>query len=90
MQTHRLTVGQDGRVAIPETQPGQTVVIQINPETDALVETDPNAGPIPEEEREAIEARIMQRARKMRQRLTEPWRSADHGDLLYGEDGLPK
>lgn len=22
-------------------------------------------------------------------RLREPWRSADHGDLLYGEHGLP-
>ncbi|HLG89801.1 MAG TPA: type II toxin-antitoxin system VapB family antitoxin [Alphaproteobacteria bacterium] len=23
-------------------------------------------------------------------RLKEPFRSADHGDLLYGEDGLPR
>jgi len=23
-------------------------------------------------------------------RLKEPYRSADHGDLLYGEDGLPR
>lgn len=23
-------------------------------------------------------------------RLTEPYRSVDHGDLLYGEDGLPQ
>jgi antitoxin VapB len=23
-------------------------------------------------------------------RLQEPFRSADHGDLLYGEDGLPR
>ena len=25
-----------------------------------------------------------------RARLKEPWRSVDHGDLLYGERGLPK
>jgi antitoxin VapB len=23
-------------------------------------------------------------------RLKEPYRSADHGDLLYGDDGLPR
>jgi hypothetical protein len=51
---------------------------------------DDRSGPIPEEDREAIKERILRRARKTRENLPEPWRSADHGDLLYGEDGLPK
>ena len=84
MQTSRLNVDEDGHVAIPDTRPGQTVTVR--------VETTPEAGhgPIPEEEREAIKERVRQSARVIRERLPEPWRSSDHGDLLYGEDGLPK
>lgn len=87
MPTFQLTVDPDGRVAIPNTHPGQTVTIQVVPVPDT---GDDVAGPIPEEERAAIKARVKQRAQKIRAELPEPWRSADHGDLLYGEDGLPK
>lgn len=95
MQTIHLTVGPDGRVEIPGTQPGQTVTIQIAhtpeaPERRSRETTEGFEGPIPEEEREAIKARVMRRARKIREELPEPWLSSDHGDLLYGDDGLPK
>lgn len=87
MQTFELKVGPDGRVEIPDTRPGEIVRIQV-----ARTETPPDNGidPIPEEDREAIKSQVMQLAREIREELPEPWRSADHGDLLYGDDGLPK
>lgn len=85
MQTFHLKVGPDGRVTIPNTHPGQTVTVQIAAEPDV---SEPDT--IPEEDREAIKERIMALAQQIRDELPEPWRSADHGDLLYGEDGLPK
>jgi hypothetical protein len=83
MATYQLTVDPDGRVAIPDTRPGETITIQVSPQSDLT-------GPIPEAERAAIKARVKRRARKIRAQLPEPWLSADHGDLLYGEDGLPR
>lgn len=90
MQTFRLTVGPDGRVAIPDTRPGQTVTVQVGQEvapeaparlTLATARTDA--------EREVVAAEIKRLARELRAELPEPWRSRDHGDLLYGDDGLP-
>ncbi|HYA17259.1 MAG TPA: type II toxin-antitoxin system VapB family antitoxin [Bryobacteraceae bacterium] len=34
--------------------------------------------------------RLMAIGRDCAARIKEPWRSVDHGDLLYGEDGLPR
>ncbi len=95
MQTFRLTVGGDGRVEIPDTRPGQVVVIQMPPlpkapDRETEISDDATSGPIPESERAAIKERVLRRARQTREKLPEPWRSADHGDLLYGDDGLPK
>lgn len=81
MRTVRLTVDDDGRVTLPDTQPGQTVAVHV--ETTAEVVH----GPIPDDEWEAIRARVKRRAWKVRKRLPEPWLSTDHGDLVYGEDG---
>lgn len=83
MQTFRVTVDVDGRVTIPDTRPGETITIQVSPPSEPT-------GPIPEAERAAIVARVKRRAEKMRAQLPEPWLSADHGDLLYGDDGLPR
>lgn len=85
----QLTVDADGCVTIPGTQPGQTVSITIDHASDMTEQSD-TAGPIPEEECAAIKARVKQRAQEIRKELPEPWLSADHGDLLYGDDGLPK
>lgn len=89
MRIFELTVGPDGRVVIPDTRPGQTITIQMTPGAETATAEDANAGPIPEEERAAIKARVMRRARMTRQKLPEPWRTGDHGDLLYGDGGLP-
>ena len=34
--------------------------------------------------------RLMSIGRDCAARMKEPFRSAEHGDLLYGEDGLPR
>jgi antitoxin VapB len=34
--------------------------------------------------------RMMEIARDTAARIPEPWKSIDHGDLLYDEKGLPK
>ncbi len=88
MQTIHVTVGPDGRVVIPGTRPGQTVTIDVTDVVETMEQVRPT-GPIPEEEWMVIEARIKQRAHKIREELPEPWLSSDHGDLLYGDDGLP-
>ena len=38
----------------------------------------------------ALSARLLEIGRDCAPRLKEPFRSADHGDLLYDEKGLPK
>lgn len=87
--TVQVKVDADGRVAIPGARPGQTVTLKIVGLTEPTDHTD-NIGPIPEDEWAAIEARVKQRARRIREELPEPWLSSNHGDLLYDEDGLPK
>ena len=37
-----------------------------------------------------LSERLLAIGRDCAVRLKEPYRSADHGDLLYGEDGLPR
>jgi antitoxin VapB len=34
--------------------------------------------------------RLLAIGKKCASHLPEPWRSIDHGELLYGEDGLPR
>ncbi len=89
MQTIQLTVEPDGPVVILGTRPGQTVTVHIADTTETTEQLN-TAGPIPEEEWAAIKARVKRRARRIREQLPEPWLSSDHGDLLYGDDGLPK
>ena len=40
--------------------------------------------------RQSLAARLLEIGRDCAPRLKEPFRSADHGDLLYDEKGLPK
>jgi hypothetical protein len=91
MQTLKLTVEADGRVTIPGAKPGQTVTIQLSPEPEPEgSERLTLATARTEAERAAVIARIRRLAGEIREGLPEPWKSADHGDLLYDENGLPK
>lgn len=91
MNTFRLTVGPDGRVAIPETRPGQTITVQIAPVTDAA-QPMTLATAKTDEDREAVVRDIKQLAQELRDELGDEAAqlSTSHGDLLYGDDGLPK
>jgi len=91
MPTMQLTVGPDGRVAVPGTRPGQTVTVEISDAPDtperltlATARTD--------EERDAVIAGIKRAARTFRAQLSDDEIQVMpiHGDLLYDEDGLPK
>ena len=42
------------------------------------------------EQGEGVSQRLLSIGRDCAGRLKEPFRSAQHGDLLYGEDGLPR
>jgi antitoxin VapB len=39
---------------------------------------------------EERKAEVIRLTRQISERLEEPWKSADHADLLYDEMGLPK
>lgn len=90
-RTLQLTVGPDGRIEVPGAKPGQTVTVEIAeaPETPerltlATAQTD--------EERKRIITEILEAAQRLRQELSDEdiQVALNHGDYLYGEDGLPK
>ena len=43
-----------------------------------------------QERNDALSHRLLAIGKDCAARLKEPFRSIDHGDLLYGEDGLPR
>ena len=45
---------------------------------------------VQEKQSGALSARLLEIGRDCAPRLKEPFRSAEHGDLLYDERGLPK
>jgi hypothetical protein len=80
MQTWRLTVGPDGQVRIPDTKPGEIVVVQVREAEPAPRMTLMDAKT--PEERAAIVERLRGLARELR---------AEYGDDLpsrHGDDGL--
>jgi hypothetical protein len=86
-----LTVGPDGRVTVPGAKPGQTVAVEITdePETPERLTL---ATARTEEERDQVIAEIRRAARELRQELSDEdiHIALNHGDYLYGADGLPK
>ena len=84
-----LTVGADGRVRIPGTSAGQKIAIYIRPEPGTI-----ERAPSPEspEEWERIKQEILEGGRRVRADATpeEIERAVNHGDWLYGPDGLPR
>lgn len=43
-----------------------------------------------DKEREAYKARLLALGKEVAAQMKPPFSSTDHGDLLYGPDGLPK
>jgi outer membrane lipopolysaccharide assembly protein LptE/RlpB len=85
MQTYRLVIEADGRVTIPNAQPGQTVTVQVEPLFDSAPLTLATAET--SEERAAVIKRLQGIAGQLHEELSEhqPLTTDD----LYGEDGLP-
>lgn len=88
MQTFHLKVDDDGRVTIPNSQPGETITIQFprkgEPLSLATAQTD--------EERAEVIAEIRRLGREIRKEMGDPQEelSLTPGELLYAVDGLPK
>lgn len=92
MHTFKLTVGSDGRVAIPNTRPGETVMIQLTrPPGPEVPEGLTLATARTEEEKATVVAEIKRLAHELRQEfdLGETTLSLTHGDVLHDEHGLP-
>lgn len=87
MQTWRLTVGPDGQIRIPDTKPGQEVMVQVvlRP-TDESEELTLATARTPEEV-DAVISQIEENARKLRELAKD--RPPFSEDDLYGADGLP-
>lgn len=90
-RTLQLTVGPDGRIAIPGAKPGQTVTVEIN-ETAEPPELLTLRTARTDEERAAVIEQILRAARQLREELSdeEIQIALNHGDYLYDDDGLPK
>jgi hypothetical protein len=86
MHTYTLTVDADGRVAIPDTRPGDTITIQV-PAPPASREPLTLATATTPEERAAVIAAIRANARRLQELLKDELPIST--DDLYGEDGLP-
>lgn len=86
MQTWRLTVGPDGQVRIPDTKPGEIVVVQVSGAEPAPRMTLMDAKS--PEERAAISAQLRSLARELRAEYGDDLPTL-HANDLYGEDGLP-
>lgn len=89
MATYQLTVDPDGRVAIPDTHPGEKITVQVTG-----VATEPAlltlATARTDEERAAVVAEINRLARELRAEMGDDEQlSITHGDLLHDENGLP-
>ena len=90
MHSYRLVIGPDGKVEIPNGQPGRLVTV--------LVEEALNSGPsapakpissMTPEERERLKKEFLERGKLIRARLKDQF-PVDHDSELYGDDGLPK
>jgi hypothetical protein len=84
METMTLVVGPDGRVKIPGTEAGQTVTIQLEPAKRH------KARSLSPEERERIIQEQLEDSRRTRESADPEWLHLDHGEWLYGPDGLPR
>lgn len=84
-----LTVEDDGRVKIPGTAAGQTITIFVEPEPAFSQRPLRTESP---EERERIKKVLREGAKRARAEATpeEIERAVNHGDWLYGPDGLPR
>ncbi len=101
MATHTAIVRPDGTILVPvdEARPGETVIVRI--EQPVLSANDRRADDrnldwltlktaTTPELKEAFIQKWLAIGRANRAQLSEHERNLDHGEWLYGEDGLPR
>ncbi len=89
MQFYRLVIESDGKVSIPDGQPGRmvTVVLEESSQPDSPGLAMPVSS-MTSAERERLKAEFLQRGKRIRSRLRDQL-PFDHDAELYGDDGLP-
>ncbi len=83
METMTLVVGADGRVKIPGTEAGLVITVHLEPEQ-------AERPPLCPEARKRIIEEQLEESRQTREAADPEWLNLDHGEWLYGPDGLPR
>ncbi|MBA2521310.1 MAG: hypothetical protein H0V24_16760 [Chloroflexia bacterium] len=86
MKKTTVTAGPDGRIEIPGIRAGQTVTIHVEPESRDTSEV----ARLSSEEQERLVQEQLEAGRRFREKADPEWLELDHGEWLYGPDGLPR
>lgn len=89
MQSYRLVIESDGKVSIPNGQPGRIVTVLV----EESLQANPSGLAMPissmtSAERERLKVEFLQRGKRIRSRLKDQL-PIDYDSELYGDDGLP-
>ena len=89
MQSYRLVIESDGKVRIPNGQPGRivTVLVEESLQANPSALARPISSLMPAE-RERLKAEFLERGKRIRSRLKDQL-PTDYDSELYGDDGLP-
>lgn len=90
MQSYRLVIESDGKVSIPNGQPGRIVTVLVERSFQASSsEWGMPISSMTSAERERLKTEFLQRGERIRSRLRDQL-PLDHDSELYGDDGLPR
>lgn len=89
MQSYRLVIESDGKVRIPNGQPGHivTVLVEESLQANSSGLARPIGSMMPAE-RERLKEEFLERGKRIRSRLKDQL-PIDYDSELYGDDGLP-
>ena len=87
MQSYRLVIESDGKVRIPNGQPGRFVTVLVEESVQAIPELVMPVSSMTPAERERLKVEFLQRGKRIRSRLSDQLPIDD--SELYGDDGLP-
>jgi hypothetical protein len=89
MQSYRLVIESDGKVSIPNGQPGRIVTVLVEESLQATSSglAKPISSMMPAE-RERLKEEFLERGDRIRSRLKDQL-PINYDSKLYGDDGLP-
>lgn len=88
MQSYRLVIESDGKVSIPDGQPGRMVTVLLDESVQPDSELATPIRSMTPTERERLKSEFLQRGKRIRSRLADQF-PIDFDADLYGDDGLP-